>query len=180
MVLAALEVLGQHVEQLLGGELLLAVDDRVDGGHGVSGVADADGEGAGLTVAGAAALQGLALLHAVVDEHGREHHGLTHGVQGADDVEAANHQIHEVVDLGVKRLLQLLEGVQLGELAGLGAELLAVDGVDAVVHHQLNALEHVDVADSGTAVGSSRRRRAGRSRGYPSCGPPRWSSRSSP
>ena len=127
-VLAALEVLGQHVEQLLGGELLLAVDDRVDGGHGVSGVADADGEGAGLTVAGAAALQGLALLHAVVDEHGREHHGLTHGVQGADDVEAANHQIHEVVDLGVERLLQLLEGVQLGELAGLGAELLAVDG----------------------------------------------------
>lgn len=76
-------------------------------------------------------------------------------MQGADDVEAANHQIHEVVDLGVKRLLQLLEGVQLGELAGLGAELLAVDGVDAVVHHQLNALEHVDVADSGTAVGAA-------------------------
>lgn len=76
-------------------------------------------------------------------------------MQGADDVEAANHQIHEVVDLGVERLLQLLEGVQLGELAGLGAELLAVDGVDAVMHHQLNALEHVDVADSGTAVGAA-------------------------
>ena len=146
-ILVALEVAGQQIHQLTHGHVLVAEDTYVDRGEGVGNVSGA-GDGAdGEAVRRGALLQVLALIDAALREAGGRQRRQQVGVAGDDAGEDLQPGLRKVVQLGAEGSGKLIHGGEGPHVAGLQANLLLGDGIDAVVERDLEDLVGVEETD---------------------------------
>ena len=139
-----LEVGLQRVKQLLRGELLFLVDKRLDGSQRIGNVGDLDRLHACEIIARAALRHVLPLAQAVVDHRRQERRGQQHLMHFFDLRDARHHAVGEMVDLLCVGGLQLLKGLEGGQVAEIEARLFTGELIDAVIQRQLQCFEEIE------------------------------------
>ena len=122
------------------------VDVLLYRGEAVGDGADAAALDVVAVVARAAVVVVLSVLDAVVDDAGEVGGRHVGRVLVAQVVVDADLRVDDVGHLLLEGRVEVVEGLEVGELAGLDADLFAGEEVDAVGEDVLEELRHVEVA----------------------------------
>ena len=132
------------MDELLQREALLVVDERLDRRQAVGAADDAEHLARGVQVAHAALKDRLAARDAVVEQQAQVQVRRVFAGDRVVQVLVHGEAVDDRLELREHRVVQLLEGVEFGERAGLHAAADVLELVDAVVQRDLERLERVD------------------------------------